>query len=60
VHRAREDLAARVARAAADADDTGAQAFLASLKFAPVNTRERSSPQGRLPVLVWERPLFPR
>jgi ribosomal protein S18 acetylase RimI-like enzyme len=56
--RARTDLAARVLRAAADADDARAQAFLTSLKFVSVDTRERSSPQGRKPVIVWERSLL--
>jgi RimJ/RimL family protein N-acetyltransferase len=55
--RAREDLKARVLRAAADGDDTRAQAFLTSLGFVSIGTGERASPRGPLPVILWERTL---
>ena len=55
--RARADLNARVLRAAADVDDLRAQAFLTSLTFVSVDTRDRSSPQGRVPVTVYEKAL---
>jgi ribosomal protein S18 acetylase RimI-like enzyme len=55
--RAREELGARVLRAATDVDDVRAQAFLTALGFVSFSTSERSSPQGRLPVTLWERTL---
>ena len=55
--RAREDLGARSLRAVADADDDHAGAFLRSLGFMPVDDRKRSSPQGRVPVVVYEASL---
>jgi hypothetical protein len=58
-HRARTELAARSIRAAADADDTRAEMFFASTQFVPIDTRERSSPQGRVRVIVYERALMP-
>jgi GNAT superfamily N-acetyltransferase len=55
--RARSELMARVLRAAADVDDFRAHAFLTSLEFISLDTRTRSSPLGRVPVTVYERPL---
>jgi RimJ/RimL family protein N-acetyltransferase len=55
--RAHEDLKARAFRAAADVDDVRAQAFLRALRFVSVGSVERSSPRGRVPVILWERAL---
>jgi ribosomal protein S18 acetylase RimI-like enzyme len=57
LERARKGLAACSIRAAVDADDSGAAAFLTSLGFVSVDARGRSSPQGRVPVIVYERAL---
>lgn len=52
--RARDELAARSLRAAVDTDDRGAQTFLRSLGFVPTQAYERSSPRGRVWVIVYE------
>jgi streptomycin 3"-adenylyltransferase len=57
--RARDDLGARSLRAMADADDDRGEAFLRSLGFVPVDERERSSPLGRVGVIVYEASLAP-
>jgi ribosomal protein S18 acetylase RimI-like enzyme/predicted nucleotidyltransferase len=57
--RARDDVGARSLRAAADGDDDRAQPFLRSLGFRPVGDRERSSPQGRVRLIVYEASLVP-
>jgi uncharacterized protein len=57
--RALYQLGKHLLHAAVDADDDRAQAFLRSLGFLPVSDRERASPRGRIPVIVYALPLVP-